>query len=543
MTIETKGAVAMENTELKIASHYNFYDATLYVKCEEKDGSLYWYGYNSDNLKKTVTKTRRGCGRISRTTGNPWKRISKKAAAEILAKYGITAEQFIAYTNEEPELMSKLDAQRAEEEREETLNFFLSKPLVSTDAALEVELALKKLADDAETNKVIAAQTANADYQPQTNWVNPHDFTICGDLSDRNINGRIIAANIARQQELELTQMKANGALYLLKINVPQLHSYRKFDFQSVIYPYKSFVALKEIGGNKIHEHVWRIADSVGNLIAKGSGFDDFNNFFNSIILITDRESEHKPTITVSQKKFFADNPLVVVKFDGKRVALKDAVSDIRHFFRDIPFCVTNQHGDSFSITAHIGIKRLSIAYDIIEKELRACADHKFPLATEENIAAFMAEQLKKSEREEILSTPLVSADAQDAAINAEIRNSVQSFKAKNALRNLHGSYLQKLFAVFELFSKGFTYTLEQFPELIEIVDESKKEINAIFDQCAVSADAQDVAINAEIQLANSNNEIETNQQGDDERGAVNDAFLNQSIQTDFNAKLAELPT
>ena len=100
----------MENSELKIASHHNFYNATLYVKCEEKDGAIYWYGDNSDNLKKITTSTTRGRGRISRYVGNPWKRISKKAAAEILAKYGITAEQFIAYTNEEPELMSELAA-------------------------------------------------------------------------------------------------------------------------------------------------------------------------------------------------------------------------------------------------------------------------------------------------------------------------------------------------------------------------------------------------------------------------------------------------
>ena len=37
-------------------------------------------------------------------------------------------------------------------------------------------------------------------YQPQTQWENPHDFTITGDLSDRNINGRIIAQCIYREQ-------------------------------------------------------------------------------------------------------------------------------------------------------------------------------------------------------------------------------------------------------------------------------------------------------------------------------------------------------
>lgn len=41
------------------------------------------------------------------------------------------------------------------------------------------------------------------DYQPQTNWENPHDFTITGDLSDRNINGRIAAFN--HKEEVTLT--------------------------------------------------------------------------------------------------------------------------------------------------------------------------------------------------------------------------------------------------------------------------------------------------------------------------------------------------
>lgn len=146
----------------QLANHREFYNATLRVKCEEKSGSIYWYGYDDSNLKTVTTRTTRGCGRLSKTVGNPWKRISKKVAEEILTKYGITAEQFIAYCNEDPELMSELEAQRAEEERAELLDFFMSKPLTSSDAlqvATEAEIQLAKLAEEkAETADNTAAE-------------------------------------------------------------------------------------------------------------------------------------------------------------------------------------------------------------------------------------------------------------------------------------------------------------------------------------------------------------------------------------------------
>ena len=134
----------------QIANHREFDSASLRVKCEEKSGAVYWYIYDESKFKTTFASTTRGCGRISKTTGNPWARTNKKAATEILAKYGITVEQFIAYCNEDPELMSELEAQRAEEERAELLDFFMSKPLTSDDAlqvATEAEIQLAKLAE------------------------------------------------------------------------------------------------------------------------------------------------------------------------------------------------------------------------------------------------------------------------------------------------------------------------------------------------------------------------------------------------------------
>lgn len=85
------------------ATAYDFSIASLYVKSEVINGKVYWYGDNSDNLSTRFEKTSRGCGRRSKTVGNPWKRISKAAATEILAKYSITIEQFRAYENGEHE--------------------------------------------------------------------------------------------------------------------------------------------------------------------------------------------------------------------------------------------------------------------------------------------------------------------------------------------------------------------------------------------------------------------------------------------------------
>lgn len=87
----------MKNNETKTASEMsdNFRKASFKVKYEEKNGSTYWYADNSDNLKTKTIKTSRGCGHISKTVGNPWKKISKKAAAEILANYGFTTDEFI----------------------------------------------------------------------------------------------------------------------------------------------------------------------------------------------------------------------------------------------------------------------------------------------------------------------------------------------------------------------------------------------------------------------------------------------------------------
>ena len=162
-------------------------------------------------------------------------------------------------------------------EREE----IMSTPLVSTDA-LEVA-----------TNAEI--ELANA-YQPQTHWVNPHDFTITGDLSGRNINGRIFAHHIDRQQQLELADMKADGVQYLLKVITPQLHSFRKFDFRICTNTYKSFDALKQLGANRILDQLWRIETIDGKLLAKGAGIADFNLFFNH---------KEEPTLTVNQHNDF----------------------------------------------------------------------------------------------------------------------------------------------------------------------------------------------------------------------------------------------
>lgn len=189
------------------------------------------------------------------------------------------------------------DAYRAKvaAEREE----ILSTPLVTVeaqDAAIDAEIELaNNTEDDTEgfdelkateiaeaIGKLIAERLLQRVFnQPQTNWVNPHDFSAVGDLSDRNLYGRIIAANNAREQEQELAEMKAGGIKFLLKVITPQMHPYRKFNFQTVTNPYKSLDVLKKYGGTRIHEHDWRIETIDGELIAKGNGVTDFINFFN----------------------------------------------------------------------------------------------------------------------------------------------------------------------------------------------------------------------------------------------------------------------
>lgn len=116
---------------------------------------------------------------------------------------------------------------------------------------------------------------------PQTNWVNPHDFTVTGDLSDRNLNGRIIAQRIARELDLERKEMKADGVQYLLIVKTSQLHPFRFHDFKLATASYKSLDALKKLGGSRINDNDWRVETIDGNLIANGNGVDDFNNFFN----------------------------------------------------------------------------------------------------------------------------------------------------------------------------------------------------------------------------------------------------------------------
>ena len=142
-----------------------------------------------------------------------------------------------------------------------------------------VDYAIIAAAQDVASDAEIELAT---DYQHQTNWENPHDFTITGDLSGRNLNGRFIAANVALEQEQELRELKADGVQFLLKVKTPQMHPYTNFYFQNVINSYKSFDALKKLGRNKIDECDWRIESIDGKLIAKGTGSNEFNNFANA---------------------------------------------------------------------------------------------------------------------------------------------------------------------------------------------------------------------------------------------------------------------
>lgn len=106
MTITTKDARATRN---------NFSMASLHVKSKVINGRVYWYGENeADGLswkKREVSE---------------WRRISKAAAAEILAKYGITLEQFHAYERGELEIVevSEETTSEAANVEEETKYFY-----------------------------------------------------------------------------------------------------------------------------------------------------------------------------------------------------------------------------------------------------------------------------------------------------------------------------------------------------------------------------------------------------------------------------------
>ena len=151
------------------ATKYNFNIASLYVKSESRfapasDGTfskeyVYWYGDNNDNLETRTTRVNRGCGRITKTVGNPWKRISKKAAAEILDKYAITLEQFRAYEKGELEIVEIIN----EAEREE----ILSTPLTTVEAqevAIEAETENARIAAIAQVEKKIFKAEVEIDY-------------------------------------------------------------------------------------------------------------------------------------------------------------------------------------------------------------------------------------------------------------------------------------------------------------------------------------------------------------------------------------------
>lgn len=124
----------MKTNESKTTSETkkDFQDAKLKVWYEEKNGSVCWYADNSDNLKTKTIKTSRGCGHISKTVGNQWKKISKKAAAEILANYGWTTDEFIAeykkMEDEQSAILSRI--------RQETV----IKYYVVTEEAMEVAI-------------------------------------------------------------------------------------------------------------------------------------------------------------------------------------------------------------------------------------------------------------------------------------------------------------------------------------------------------------------------------------------------------------------
>lgn len=75
--------------------------------------------------------------------------------------------------------------------------------LYKTDAEREEILSTPLVTIEAQDAAIDAEIELATDYQPQTNWENPHDFTIVGDLSDRNINGRIAAFN--HKEEVTLT--------------------------------------------------------------------------------------------------------------------------------------------------------------------------------------------------------------------------------------------------------------------------------------------------------------------------------------------------
>ena len=81
---DSEEVITMTTTTKEARKDYSF--ASLHVECKRINGRIYWYGdIPVDNLS---IRTRESTGRG---------RISKNAAVEILAKYGITPDEFIAY--------------------------------------------------------------------------------------------------------------------------------------------------------------------------------------------------------------------------------------------------------------------------------------------------------------------------------------------------------------------------------------------------------------------------------------------------------------
>ena len=161
---DVKGENTMTTIETKNAgvTRANFSEASLNVKCERRytfafiDGTpdkkyVFWYGA---------------------TVGNKWKRISKKTAAEILAKYGLSLEQFEAYEHNELEIVeaSEEPIEQQKNADEPDVNDYA----VTTDAQQIAIDAEQQLADNnadvkgentmttEETKKVASAEEAIA---------------------------------------------------------------------------------------------------------------------------------------------------------------------------------------------------------------------------------------------------------------------------------------------------------------------------------------------------------------------------------------------
>ena len=258
---------------------------TIETKCAKfEEGKTYFTTWNEETgrphtsrytIEKRTAKTVVISGSRSKIDYCDWadSEMAKVGYRKYIYAKDLFAEDTIKAQADSDAAWDKMDEeanrryhelQAAKAEREE----IMSTPLFTVEA------------QDAATNAKI--ELATADYQPQTNWENPHDFTITGDLSDRNINGRITAQRNAFKQEQEIREMKADGVQHLLKVKITQMHTYTNFYFETVIHPYKSLDALKDFGVNKIHEHDWRIETIDGKLIAKGTGSDDFKIFTNA---------------------------------------------------------------------------------------------------------------------------------------------------------------------------------------------------------------------------------------------------------------------